>query len=99
EANLVGMTMEDIDEYGLDNVTEQLKGKGPETSGGPTKDFKRALDMKDYDWFAHDRWQKQLQLMVDKGVRIEQQALASQSLEFVANDYLPEKIEKGDFLP
>lgn len=99
EANLVGMTMEDIDEYGLDNVTENLKGKGPDQTGGPTKDFKRALDMKDYDWFAHEKWQKQLQLMVDKGVRIEQQALASQSLEFVANDYLPQKIAEGEFLP
>ncbi|PSH02116.1 MAG: DNA topoisomerase VI, partial [Nanohaloarchaea archaeon QH_8_44_6] len=42
--------------------------------------------------------QKQFQKMLDIGVRIEQQALASQSLEFVANTYLPEKIENEEFL-
>lgn len=99
DANLIGMTMSDIEEYGLENVTEQLKGKDPDTSGGPTKDYKRAKDMMGYEWFQHKDWQDQLQTMIDKGVRIEQQALASQSLEFVANEYLPQKIERGDFLP
>lgn len=99
DANLVGMTMADIEEYGLENVTEKLKGKAPDEKGGPTGDYKRAKDMMDYEWFQHTDWQDQLQTMIDKGVRIEQQALAAQSLEFVANDYLPGKIESGDFLP
>ena len=38
-------------------------------------------------------------MMADKGVRIEQQALASKSLEFVAEKYLPEKIAAGNLLP
>jgi DNA topoisomerase VI subunit A len=33
------------------------------------------------------------------GVRLEQQALASKSLEFVAEEYLPEKIKKKKMLP
>jgi DNA topoisomerase-6 subunit A len=37
--------------------------------------------------------------MQEKGVRIEQQALANKSLDFVAKKYLPEKMEKEDFLP
>jgi DNA topoisomerase-6 subunit A len=37
--------------------------------------------------------------MKSKGVRIEQQALASKSLEFVAEEYLPEKIAAGNLLP
>jgi DNA topoisomerase VI subunit A len=36
--------------------------------------------------------------MLDMGVRVEQQALASQGLEFVADTYLPEKIENEKFL-
>jgi len=91
------MTMEDIEEYGLEHVTEGLKGK-PKDSGGPTKDYKRIHDVMDYEWMQNDDWQNQLQLMLDKGVRVEQQALASQSLEFVANEYLPEKIENETFL-
>jgi DNA topoisomerase-6 subunit A len=97
EAKLIGMTMEDIEEYGLEHVTEDLKGKS-EDSGGPTKDYKRIHDVMEYDWMQKDEWQNQFQKMLDKGVRVEQQALAANSLEFVANEYLPEKIENEEFL-
>jgi len=97
EAKLVGMTMEDIEEYDLHHVTENLKGKS-EDSGGPTKDYKRIHDVMEYDWMQKEQWQKQFQKMLDMGVRVEQQALASQSLEFVANTYLPEKIKNDEFL-
>ena len=97
DAKLIGMTMEDIEEYGLEHVTEDLKGKSGD-NGGPTKDYKRINDVMDYEWMQTDEWQKQFQKMLDKGVRVEQQALASQSLEFVANTYLPEKIENEEFL-
>ncbi|MEF8880649.1 MAG: DNA topoisomerase VI, partial [Candidatus Nanohaloarchaea archaeon] len=97
DAKLIGMTMEDIDEYGLEHVTEDLKGK-PEGNGGPTKDYKRIHDVMDYEWMQKDEWQNQFQKMLDKGVRVEQQALAANSLEFVANTYLPEKIENEEFL-
>ncbi|MCJ7450258.1 MAG: DNA topoisomerase IV subunit A [Candidatus Nanohaloarchaeota archaeon QJJ-9] len=99
EANLVGMTMSDVQEYGLENVTENLKGKPKDKKGGPTKDYKRARDLMDYEWFQQDEWQDQLQTMLDKGIRVEQQALASNNLQFVSETYLPEKIERGDFLP
>ncbi len=97
DAKLIGMTMEDIEEYGLEHVTEDLKGK-PKDNGGPTKDYKRIHDVMEYDWMQNEQWQKQFQKMLDKGVRVEQQALASQSLEFVANEYLPKKIENKNFL-
>lgn len=99
DANLIGMTMSDIEEYGLENVTEKLKGKHPDDSGGPTKDYKRAMDMLEYEWFQHKEWQKELKTMIENGVRVEQQALATNNLQFVAETYLPEKIEKGNFLP
>ncbi len=54
--------------------------------------------MKDYPWFQNPGWQEQLEFMVENGVRIEQQALASKKLEFVSEDYLPTKIETGDVL-
>ncbi|WEL19978.1 DNA topoisomerase IV subunit A [Candidatus Nanohalococcus occultus] len=97
DAKLIGMTMEDIETYDLHHVTEDLKGK-PKGSGGPTKDFKRIHDVMDYEWMKNDDWQNQLQKMLDMGVRVEQQALAAQSLEFVANEYLPNKIENEEFL-
>ncbi len=97
DAKLIGMTMEDIDEYDLNHVTEGLKGKSKD-NGGPTKDYKRIHDVMDYEWMQNEQWQNQLQLMLEKGVRVEQQALAANSLEFVANTYLPEKIKNEEFL-
>jgi DNA topoisomerase-6 subunit A len=38
-------------------------------------------------------------MIAEKGIRIEQQALASKSLEFVAEEYLPQKIKAGKLLP
>ncbi len=86
---LVGMTMTDIDTYGLDKVTEKLKDI----------DKKRINELLQYPWFQNKEWKKELDLMSKKGVRIEQQALASKSLEFVAEEYLPEKIAKKQMLP
>lgn len=97
DAKLIGMTMEDIKEYGLEHVTEELKGKSSD-NGGPTKDYKRVNDVMDYEWMQKEEWQNQLNLMLEKGVRVEQQALAANSLEFVANEYLPEKIGNKNFL-
>ena len=89
DAKYVGMTMDDIDTYGLQNVTEKLKDV----------DRKRIHEEMTYPWFKDNKvWMRQLKLMEEKGVRIEQQALASRSLDFVAKKYLPEKIEGEKFL-
>jgi len=85
----VGMTMTDIDTYDLHSVTEKLKDV----------DKKRIAELLEYPWFQRRGWKKELKLMKKKGVRIEQQALASKSLEFVAEEYLPRKIENGLLLP
>jgi DNA topoisomerase-6 subunit A len=85
----VGMTMTDIETYGLEKVTEQLKDV----------DKKRIAELLQYPWFEKKEWKHQLKLMEQKGVRIEQQALASKSLEFVAKEYLPEKIGSEQLLP
>ncbi|MGD2247618.1 MAG: DNA topoisomerase IV subunit A [Candidatus Methanofastidiosia archaeon] len=85
----VGMTMSDIKKYDLKPVTEKLK----------STDKSRIKELKSYEWFKHKKWQKELDLCLKLGVRIEQQALANKSLEFVAKEYLPEKIEHKVFLP
>ncbi len=88
-AKYVGMTMDDIDTYDLKNVTEKLKDV----------DRNRLNEVMRYPWFKNNPvWLRQLKLMLEKGVRIEQQALANKSLEFVASTYLPEKIENQIFL-
>ncbi len=89
DAVFVGMTMRDIEVYNLKAVTEKLKAT----------DKSRIKELKSYEWFKHKKWQRELDLCLKLGVRIEQQALANKSLEFVAKEYLPEKIEHKNFLP
>lgn len=88
DAKYVGMTLTDVETYGLQNVTEKMKDG----------DVKRAKELMNYDWFKSKEWQSELKLAIDKKIRIEQQALANKSLDFVARKYLPEKIEKEIFL-
>ncbi len=89
-AKYIGMTMDDIDKYELHNVTEHL-------DKGAREKLKHNLS---YEWFKyHPEWVDQMKKMQKKGVRIEQQALANKSLEFVADTYLPEKLENEEFLP
>ncbi len=89
DVHFVGMTMTDIKDYGLENVTEQLKDV----------DKKRIDELLGYPWFQDKKWRRELKLMAKMGVRIEQQALASKSLEFVAEEYLPKKIKEENLLP
>ncbi len=89
EAKYIGMTLDDIETYKLQNVTERMKDG----------DIKRAKEMMEYPWFQNKEWQAQLKKALKEKVRIEQQALANKSLEFVATEYLPTKIKNKDFLP
>jgi len=89
DAHFVGMTITDVETYGLDSVTENLK----------KVDLERIKQILAYPWFQKKQWRQELELMAKKGIRIEQQALASKSLEFVAEEYLPEKIGENKLLP
>ncbi len=88
QCRFLGMTMKDIDHFGLQKVTEKLKDV----------DKKRIKQLLSYEWFNKPQWIKELKSMLSKDARIEQQALASKSLEFVAREYLPGKIAGKDFI-
>ncbi|MFH1786502.1 MAG: DNA topoisomerase IV subunit A [archaeon] len=89
ECKFIGMRMDDIENYKLQNVTERLK----------ELDKKRIREELKYPWFQNKHWQDELKKMMTMGLRIEQQALANKSLEFVSEEYLPEKIKNEDWLP
>ncbi len=89
DAKFVGMTMDDVDKYDLHNVTMKLK----------PVDEKRIRELMNYPWFKKNRaWQRQFAKMLTRKIKVEQDALAKHSLEFVAEKYLPEKIENEEFL-
>ncbi len=89
DACYVGMTLDDVETFKLQNVTEKMK----------EGDIKRAKEMLDYPWFKNKEWRAQLKKAISEKIRIEQQALANKSLEFVATEYLPKKIKNEEFLP
>ncbi len=86
----LGVTPQDIIDYDL--PTQPLK----------PVDIKRAKDaLKNDPFFKHHKpWQKALQQMIRMGVRVEQQAFAAHSLNFVIDEYLPRKLRATkSFLP
>ena len=89
EMKFLGMSISDIEEYNLKDVTIKAKDV----------DIKRAEEIMGYDWFKAPAWQKELKLFLEKKLKAEIQALSSKSLQYISNTYLPEKIKSKDFLP
>ena len=90
EAHLLGVTPYDIEEHDL--PTHPLTDV----------DVKRAKDsIKNDPFFQHyDEWVEALEKMLDMGERVEQQAFAKHSLNYVMEEYLPKKLDNRDgFLP
>ena len=90
QARFLGVTPQDIVEYDL--PTHPLLDV----------DIKRAKDALKNDPFfrAHKPWQKAIEQLLKMGVRAEQQALAKWGLNYVIEEYLPQKLDQpAKFLP
>ncbi len=89
-ASYLGVTPEDIVKYDL--PTHPLKDV----------DIKRAKDALKNDPFfqSKKRWIAAIEQLLKMGVRAEQQALAKWGLNYVIDEYLPQKLaDPGKFLP
>jgi len=90
QARFLGITPRDIVDYKL--PTHPLKDV----------DVKRAYDaIKNDPFFNHHKeWKSAIAMLLDMGVRAEQQALAKHGLNYVIDEYLPYKLSHaGEFLP
>lgn len=90
KASFLGVTPQDVKDYDL--PTHPLK----------EVDIKRAKDALKNDPFVkhHKEWQASINQMLKMGVRVEQQAFAKHGLDFVVNQYLPDKLKNTKkFLP
>jgi DNA topoisomerase VI subunit A len=89
EAKFLGLSISDIFKYDLKKATIKAK----------EVDIKRAKELLNYEWFAKNpRWQKEINLMIEKGVKAEIEALSHQGLKFMSEVYLPDKLKNKDFL-
>jgi DNA topoisomerase-6 subunit A len=92
KASYLGVTPQDINDFKLQDATHVLA----------EVDIKRAKDALKNDPFfqAHAPWRKAIEQMLKMGVRAEQQALAKWGLNFVIEEYLPQKLKSPTkFLP
>ena len=62
-------------------------------------DIKRAIQIAKYPWFEKKkRWQKEIQKMLSNGFKLEVESLISKDISYVTQEYVPERLAKGDFL-
>lgn len=62
------------------------------------RDVKRAKELMEYPWFKSERWKIELDEFLERRVKLEIEALAGKGLKFLADKYIPEKIEVGDWI-
>ncbi len=62
-------------------------------------DSKRAKQIAEYPWFASKKpWQKEIDLMLKNGFKLEVEALISKDISYVTETYVPERLAEGDWL-
>lgn len=61
-------------------------------------DIKRAKELMKYSWFRSKGWRRELKIFLEKKAKLEIEALASKGLKFLAFEYIPKKIETGDWI-
>ena len=63
------------------------------------QDVRRAKEIKRYPWFEKRKhWQKEIDHMLKRGVKLELEALSSKDFSFITETYLPKKLKDADFL-
>jgi DNA topoisomerase-6 subunit A len=63
------------------------------------QDIKRARQIAQYPWFANKKlWQKEIELMLKNGFKLEVEALISKDISYVTEQYVPSRLEEGVFL-
>ena len=87
-AKFLGLTISDIDEFNLQNFTIKAT----------EQDIKRAEELKKYEWFKSKEWQRELNLMIERKIKAELEALSGRGLKFMTEVYLPTKLEEKKFL-
>ena len=61
------------------------------------QDIKRAKQIAQYPWFAHKKaWQKEIELMLKNGFKLEVESLISKDISYVTEEYVPARLEEGN---
>jgi DNA topoisomerase-6 subunit A len=62
-------------------------------------DAKRAKQIAEYPWFADKKaWQKEIELMLSNGFKLEVESLISKDISYVTEEYVPARLRDQDWL-
>jgi DNA topoisomerase VI subunit A len=62
-------------------------------------DTKRAREIAAYPWFEHHKpWQKEIDLMLRNGFKMEVEAMITKDISYVTETYVPERLKARDWL-
>src|SRR5437667_10127 len=63
------------------------------------QDIKRTRQIAQYPWFVNKKpWQKEIELMLKNGFKLEVEALISKDISYVTEEYVPARLEEREFL-
>lgn len=63
------------------------------------QDIKRAKQIANYPWFKDKKaWQKEIELMLKNGFKLEVESLISKDISYVTETYVPERLAEKDWL-
>jgi DNA topoisomerase-6 subunit A len=85
DAQVLGMMFSDIYEYNIPEVARLTAND---------EDINRANDMKKKPWLKNKKWQKELNLFLNKKEKCELDAFFKHGFKYLAETYLPEKLRQ-----
>ena len=85
-AKVLGMMFSDIYDYNIPEVVRLA---------ATDKDLNRASDMKKKPWFQDKKWQKELNLFLQKKEKCELDAFFKHGFKYLAEVYLPRKLREA----
>jgi len=90
DAKFIGLRSIDYERCGLtESVQIELNDK----------DRKRAKQIAKYPWFERKKaWQKEIELMLRNGFKLEVEALISKEISYVTEEYVPQRLADQEFL-
>jgi DNA topoisomerase-6 subunit A len=85
----LGMSSYDYDKFKLTSAV-QIKLK--------QEDVTRAEQMKAYPWFKDQKWQREIQRLLDNKFKMEVDGFLTKSISFITEEYIPKKLRDKDYL-
>lgn len=90
DAKFLGLRSIDYDRCGLTSSVQIMLNDS---------DVKRAKQIAAYPWFAPKKaWQKEIDLMLKNGFKLEVESLISKDISYVTETYVPERLKEQDWL-